>query len=152
MTAKIIEVLYTKHIIGEYSLFEILERAGYKDYAIQSTIDKLTTDIESLYRPKIDKLNKRIEFQVEANDTLLLQVREMEKEILKLKKIIAAQDELYKAETDLDIIQMSMESSHLPEFTYSPKYRELEKNESNAISKCNELKGKITQLKKEAGI
>ena len=94
MTAKIIEVLYTKHIIGEYSLFEILERAGYKDYAIQSTIDKLTTDIESLYRPKIDKLNKRIEFQVKANDTLLLQVREMEKEILKLKEIIGVQDEL----------------------------------------------------------
>ena len=94
MKAKIIKVLYTKHIIGEYSLFEILERAGYKDYAIQSTIDKLTTDIESLYRPKIDKLNKRIEFQVEANDTLLLQVREMEKEILKLKEIIGVQDEL----------------------------------------------------------
>jgi len=94
MTAKIIEVLYTKHIIGEYSLFEILERAGYKDYAIQSTIDKLTTDIETLYRSKIDKLNKRIEFQVEANDTLLLQVREMEKEILKLKEIIGVQDEL----------------------------------------------------------
>lgn len=94
MTAKIIKVLYTKHIIGEYSLFEILERAGYKDYAIQSTIDKLTTDIESLYRSKIDKLNKRIEFQVKANDTLLLQVREMEKEILKLKEIIGVQDEL----------------------------------------------------------
>ena len=94
MTAKIIKVLYTKHIIGEYSLFEILERAGYKDYAIQSTIDKLTTDIETLYRSKIDKLNKRIEFQVEANDTLLLQVREMEKEILKLKEIIGVQDEL----------------------------------------------------------
>jgi len=141
MTAKIIEVLRDYRIWFGDSM-------GIHEDAFMN----LTDDIEILYRSKIDKLNKRIEFQVEANDTLLLQVREMEKEILKLKKIIAAQDELYKAETDLDIIQMSMESSHLPEFTYSPKYRELEKNESNAISKCNELKGKITQLKKEAGI
>jgi len=141
MTAKIIEILRDYRIWFGDSM-------GIHEDAFMN----LTDDIEILYRSKIDKLNKRIEFQVEANDTLLLQVREMEKEILKLKKIIAAQDELYKAETDLDIIQMSMESSHLPEFTYSPKYRELEKNESNAISKCNELKGKITQLKKEAGI
>jgi len=94
MTAKIIEVLYTKHIIGEYSLFEILERAGYKDYAIQSTIDKLTTDIESLYRPKIDKLNKRIDFQVKANDKILLLAKDTMKEVNKLLEIIAVQDEL----------------------------------------------------------
>lgn len=83
MTAKIIEILRGYRIwFGDLM--------GIHEDAFMN----LTDDIETLYRPKIDKLNKRIEFQVEANDTLLLQVREMEKEILKLKEIIGVQDEL----------------------------------------------------------
>lgn len=94
-------------------------------------------EIAALFDPNIDKLNKRIAFQVKASDTLLLQVREMEKEINNYHKLIEAKDELITFYGDI------IDSSAV--FLYVHHWKESTEN----IEKGRNLRDKIEQLKKE---
>lgn len=47
---QISSTLYTKKVIGDKDLFEVLEGCGYKDYALSSIIDKCISNIESLIK------------------------------------------------------------------------------------------------------
>lgn len=69
-------------------------------------IEDLATEIEALYQPQIDKLNKRVEFQVKASDTLLLQVREMESQIAKLKEITDKDIQEWVERNNTQVIKM----------------------------------------------
>lgn len=45
---QIIHALYTRKVIGNIDLMELLEKAGYKDYSISAIIDRITDAILAL--------------------------------------------------------------------------------------------------------
>lgn len=83
-------------MITKEKILEILTQNSINEGVVQK--------IAALIEPQFDKLNKRIAFQVKASDTLLLQVREMEKEINNYQKLIEAKDELINIIDNKDVI------------------------------------------------